>query len=180
MFSANPDLRWDLAELAARWVRWVAAHRQPNNPIKDRTGRDAGRHQPDDVWFLAGTFGGAVTRQCVVPAGRTLFFPAFCWWEVGRTAEPAEPWAEASGFAQLDGAQLPLYPVGSPASFPVRGFFNNVVTDWPWPMQVSCWGLWSLVPPPSPGMHQLSFGGTDGHGFQVEAQYQLDVRQVSG
>ncbi|WP_204035906.1 hypothetical protein [Micromonospora qiuiae] len=180
MYSDDPGSGSDLAELVVRWVRWVAAHRQPNNPIEDRTGRHAGRHQPDDVWFLAGTLGGAVTRQCVAPAGRPLFFPAFCWWEAGRTAEPAEPWAKATGFAQLDGAQLPLHSVGSPASFPVRGFFNNVVTAWPWPMQVSCWGLWCLVPPPSPGAHQLSFGGTDDQQLWVEAQYQLDVRQVSG
>ncbi|MBU8859389.1 MULTISPECIES: hypothetical protein [unclassified Micromonospora] len=58
-----------LAPLAARWVAWVAAHRQPVNPLKDTTGRHGGRHQPDDVWFLAGTQGGGVSRRCVVRAG---------------------------------------------------------------------------------------------------------------
>ncbi|MBW4705395.1 MULTISPECIES: hypothetical protein [unclassified Micromonospora] len=165
-----------LAPLAARWVAWVAAHRQPVNPVKDDTGRHGGRHQPDDVWFLAGTFGGGVSRRCVVPAGRPLFFPAFSYWQPGRRDEPAEPMPDASGHAELDGAAVPVRPAGSAASFPVRGFFNNVVTTWPWPVQVSCWGLWGLVPPPTPGTHRLTFAGHDGARFWVEAEYELDVR----
>ncbi|MBY8870932.1 hypothetical protein K7640_03630 [Micromonospora sp. PLK6-60] len=176
MPSPTPHSDPALAELAARWVAWVAAHRQPVNPIKDGTGRDAGRHQPDDVWFLAGTFGGSVSRRCVVPAGRPLFPPAFCWWQTGRRADPAEPVTGATGHAHLDGVAVPVRAAGSAASFPVRGFFNNVATVWPWPVQVSCWGLWGLVPPPAPGPHRLTFGGRDGGGFWVEAQYELEVR----
>ena len=52
---------------------------------------------------------------------------------------------DASGHAELDGAAVPVRPAGSAASFPVRGYFNNVVSAWPWPVQVSCWGLWGLV-----------------------------------
>ncbi|WFF03380.1 hypothetical protein [Micromonospora sp. WMMD964] len=166
----------ELAHLATRWVRWVARHRQPANPIGDGSGRHAGHHQPADVWFLAGTFGGSAQRRCVVPAGRPLFFPAFCYWQVGRTDEPAEAMDSATGHAQFDGVAVALREAGSARSFPVSGFFNNVVTVWPWPRPVSCWGLWALVPPPAPGQHELTFGGTDGEGFRVEAQYQIDVR----
>ncbi|GAB3955707.1 hypothetical protein [Micromonospora vulcania] len=166
----------DLAQLAARWVRWVARHRQPANPIADRSGRHAGHHQPADVWFLAGTFGGSAQRRCVVPAGRPLFFPAFCWWEVGGAAGPARATLGATGHAQIDGVPVALTAAGSAEPFPVRGFFNNVVTTWPWSTPVSCWGLWGLVPPPAPGRHELTFGGTDGGRFRVDAQYQVDVR----
>lgn len=166
----------DLAHLAARWVSWVARHRRPTSPIADRSGRHAGHHQPADVWFLAGTHGGSAQRNCVVPAGRPLFFPAFCWWQVGGETGPAEADLNATGHAQLDGLPIALTPAGSAEPFPVRGFFNNVVTMWPWSMSVSCWGLWGLIPPPRPGRHDLSFGGTDGGRFWVEAQYQIEVR----
>ncbi|MEW2590791.1 hypothetical protein AB0893_10270 [Micromonospora aurantiaca] len=176
MHLPAPDPAPALAPLAARWVAWVAAHRQPVNPLKDTTGRHGGRHQPADVWFLAGTQGGGVSRRCVVPAGRPLFFPAICCWTVGRRNEPVPPMPHADGHAELDGVAVPVRPAGSPASFPVRGFFNNVVTAWPWPVHVSCWGLWGLVPPPAPGTHHLTFGGHDGGRFRVEAEYELEVR----
>ncbi|MFI6266041.1 hypothetical protein [Micromonospora sp. NPDC051006] len=165
-----------LADLAARWVRWVAAHRRPADPIADKYGRHAGHHQPADVWFLAGSYGGSVQRQCVLPAGRPLFFPAFSWWQVGRGAGPAQPTPGATGHAQVDGVPVALTPAGSAEPFPVRGFFNNIVTTWPWPIPVSCWGLWALVPPLTPGRHELAFGGTDGGRFWVEAQYLIDAR----
>src|SRR5690349_20598448 len=75
--------------LAARWVRWVAGVGPMNNPVADRTGAHAAIDQPDDVWFLAGTFGGGVERRCTVPAGRPLFFPAFNMWH--RYADQPPP-----------------------------------------------------------------------------------------
>ncbi|MBM0236216.1 hypothetical protein JNW88_02050 [Micromonospora sp. ATA32] len=91
----------------------MAAHREPANPIKDGSGRHAGHHQPEDVWFLAGTFGGGVARNCIVPAGRPLFFPAFTVWQ--SRAKPGElpVISNATGHAQLDGVPLPLATIGT-------------------------------------------------------------------
>lgn len=43
-----------------------------------RLGTDLGRCASDQagpVWYLAGTAGGSVMRNCTVPAGKALFFP---------------------------------------------------------------------------------------------------------
>jgi hypothetical protein len=60
--------------LAARWVRWVAGVGPLRNPVADGTGEHAAIDQPDDVWFLAGTFGGEVERRCSIPAGGRCSF----------------------------------------------------------------------------------------------------------
>ncbi|MCM0675051.1 hypothetical protein NCC78_10165 [Micromonospora phytophila] len=161
--------------LAARWVRWVAAHGSLKNPIRDTTGEHASHHQPDDVWFLAGSYGGSVARRCAVPAGRPLFFPAFNMWR--WPAEPGEVplVAAATGHATLDGTPVALTTIGTPTPFEVRGVLGNGVTSRPGATAVSVWGLWVRLDPPGPGAHELTFGGTDGGRFWVEAQYRIVV-----
>lgn len=75
------------AELSALWWQWI--YGQPakddkganTNPILDTTGAYAAAGQkngigPDnEFFFLAGAFGGQVTRTVKVPFGKTLFFP---------------------------------------------------------------------------------------------------------
>jgi hypothetical protein len=45
------------------------------NPNLDATGDNCSQGQVDDVWFLAGNFGGEVERDCTIPAGKPVFFP---------------------------------------------------------------------------------------------------------
>lgn len=161
--------------LTARWVRWVAAHGPAKNPVRDTTGEHAGHHQPDDVWFLAGTYGGSVTRRCPVPAGRPLFFPAFNMWQFPAQAGEVPVVSRATGHAQLNGVPLPLVTVGTTTPFEVPGALGNGVTSTPRPTPVTVWGLWVSLPPLAPGAHELTFGGSDGGGFWVEAQYRLVV-----
>jgi hypothetical protein len=52
----------DHPELAARWLQWVRSIKPNRSPVSDTTGLFAAEAQPQDVWFLAGTFGGAVKR----------------------------------------------------------------------------------------------------------------------
>ena len=64
------------AQLTALWWEWILEQPATGNPIFDETGEDAANGQPlEDVFFLAGTFGGAVTREITVPADTALFFP---------------------------------------------------------------------------------------------------------
>ena len=51
-------------ELAARWWQWALSAPDDRSPVSDTTGEFAGWRQPDDVWFLAGTYGGRVVRRC--------------------------------------------------------------------------------------------------------------------
>lgn len=60
---------------AAAWWQWALSAPTPVNPLVDPVGADCAAGQSGSVWFLAGTFGGAVTRTCNVPVGRSLFFP---------------------------------------------------------------------------------------------------------
>ncbi|PZF97794.1 hypothetical protein [Micromonospora deserti] len=161
--------------LAARWVRWVAAHGPMKNPIRDTTGEHAGHHQPDDVWFLAGTYGGSAERRCAVPAGRPVFFPAFNMWQWPAAAGEVPVVDGATGHATLDGAPVALARIGTPTPFEVRGALGNGVTSRSGAVPVTCWGLWATVGPLAAGAHELTFGGTDGRHFWVEAQYRIVV-----
>ncbi|MEV0718542.1 hypothetical protein [Asanoa sp. NPDC050611] len=160
--------------LAARWVRWVASHGPFANPVADTTGARAGGNQPDDVWFLAGTYGGGVERRCTVPAGRPLFFPAFNMW-FWPTTEPAPHLHTAWGTLLVDGAEADLKEIGT-ASFLVAGAFGNGVTRSRKPVPTAVWGLWKQLDALPPGPHTVRFSGGDGHGFTVDATYHLDVR----
>src|SRR5262249_12325700 len=56
-------------EWSARWWQWALSVPTATNPIIDSTGAQCAQAQTGKVWFLAGTFGGAVTRSCTVPQG---------------------------------------------------------------------------------------------------------------
>jgi hypothetical protein len=58
------------------WWRWCYTDQLETSPASDRTGNLCGKDQTyDKIWFLAGTFGGRANRRCVMPRGRSLFFP---------------------------------------------------------------------------------------------------------
>jgi hypothetical protein len=63
--------------LAAEWWQWALEAPTPDNPLLDTTGADCAVDQPSALlWYLAGTVGSEpVSRTCVVPRGRALFFP---------------------------------------------------------------------------------------------------------
>ncbi len=66
------------SQWSAAWWQWAYGVRVPVNPLLDTTGASCGAGQRGPVWFLAGVFnvtGTAVRNQCVVPAGKAIFFP---------------------------------------------------------------------------------------------------------
>ena len=160
--------------LAARWVRWVAGAGPLRNPISDESGRYADLHQPDDVWFLAGTFGGDAQRACTVPAGRPLFFPAFNMWH-HDAAGPPPPLRAAFGGLIVDGHEIPLDVIATPVPFDVAGARANPVTRTNRPIKMTVWGYWKRLDPLPPGRHTVQFSGGDGHGFHVRSTYALTV-----
>jgi hypothetical protein len=165
----------DSAEgLAARWVQWVAAAGPAANPVADETGEHAGANQPDDVWFLAGSYGEAVRRQVAVPAGRPLFLPAFNVWE-RHAAGPPTPVPSAFGRVVLDGREVDVVEVATPVPFTVTGALLNGVTMRRAATPVTVWGLWAYLPPLAPGGHTLHAMGGDGHGFAVDVTVGLHV-----
>jgi hypothetical protein len=61
---------------SARWWQYVLSQPASSNPLLDATGAGCGVGQSGPVFFLVGSDIGPVNRtQCVVPAGKALFFP---------------------------------------------------------------------------------------------------------
>lgn len=159
--------------LAARWVRWAASVGPLHNPVTDPSGADAGLNQPDDVFFLAGTFGGSTARSVAVPAGVPLFVPAVnIWaWEDGEV----ETLPRAFGDVVLDGVALGADRITTPEPFLVAGARANPVTRTRKPVPMVVTGLWKRLDPPAPGPHSLRVRGGDGHGFVVDLSVELLV-----
>jgi hypothetical protein len=67
-------------KLMIGWVRWAESLPWLDGPIKDQTGEHCADGQDGPVWYLAGTAGGPVVRQCDIPAGKQLFFPLINTW----------------------------------------------------------------------------------------------------
>lgn len=63
-------------EWTAKWWQWAPSIPTKDNPTTDENGEKCAVGQNDpNVWFLAGTGGGADTRACTIPAGKAIFFP---------------------------------------------------------------------------------------------------------
>ena len=179
IFRRSPDappLPWpdDSPQgLAARWMRWVAAASPVRSPVSGTTGEHAHRNQPSDVFFLAGTFGTAVTRRCTVPAGTPLFFPLVNQWADVEYGIPEV--TGATGDTVVDGEDHPFTEIYTPDPFVVTGAFRNTATGTRKPTLWRIWGLWSHVPPLAPGGHSVRFRGMIGRGFMVDATYEITV-----
>jgi len=66
----------DYGDWSVLWWQWLLSIPAAANPALDSTGANCGQKQAGPLWFLAGNFGGpAVTRDCTVPAGKSIFFP---------------------------------------------------------------------------------------------------------
>lgn len=163
-----------LEGFAARWVRWAASVGSVHNPIADTTGQDAGLNQPDDVFFLAGNFGGSTTRSITAPAGVPLFLPAVNVWFFPADGPP-DPMPTAFGEVVLDGVSLGADQVSTPEPFLVTGPRLNPVTGTRKAIPVVVTGWWKRVDPPEPGPHKLRVRGGDGHGFVVDLTVHLQI-----
>ena len=175
--SAAPYAPGSLEGLAVRWVRWAATAPMMEDPIDDRTGEFAGRRQPEDVWFLAGSYGKVVERRCVVPPGRDLFLPVFNVWQFGDG--PHAGVEGACGSLVLDGTPIEPDLVGTPVPFLVAGSRMNGVTGGKRPVSMTVWGLWKLLPALPVGEHHLRAVGGDGSKFTVDVTYRLAVAPIA-
>ena len=68
-----------LAQWSALWWQQILAIPIGRNPLLDTNGQNCaeGKHEGpnDNVWFLAGTPGGLVTRTCTIPTNTRILFP---------------------------------------------------------------------------------------------------------
>lgn len=62
------------SEWTARWWKWALSLPLENNPIND-LGINSDINQAGPVWFLAGTTGGSVNKECSIPSGKAILLP---------------------------------------------------------------------------------------------------------
>ncbi len=181
-------------ELSARWWQWLLSIPAAVNPNLDTTGANCGQGQYDDVWFLAGTFGGSVERSCSIPVGKPIFFPlintiafkpsggetlvdlrrqaaAFIDAVTGLncTLDGGACFQDRSGFRVRSPSFTVIAPpkgVLPPRKLSVPGNTDPIVSD----------GYWLLLDPPTSGPHTIQFSATTSGGFTVDVTYNLMVQ----
>jgi hypothetical protein len=158
-------------DLQSRWWTWALSEPEGTNPVADEDGSDCERNQPQDVWFLAGTFGTQVERTCHVPEGVPVAFPLVNL--MGEPADCAVFMSKAKGSAVLDGKKVESETNrGEPIS--VQGVAFNPVTGTDERLTTTGCGLWVQLPPLKPGKHTLTIRG-QAQDFAVGVDYSLTV-----
>lgn len=190
---------------SAAWWQYVLPIPAATNPAADTTGDNCGIDQSTGpVFFLAGNFtpNASVTRNCTVPAGKTLVIPIInteC-----STLEPApfhgnnEKELRACAAACIDGVDISTLALSIDeqavldlgtyrAQSPVFSFHippKNVIglkvpASGATGSSVSD-GYWAIVQPLATGRHSVQFKGAVASGpcggFSVDVSYDLMVQ----
>jgi hypothetical protein len=204
----NPNSN-QYGELSALWWQWVYSIPGATNPNLTQGVVDCGIGQSShprsaQVWFPAGTFGGAAERSCTVPSGIALFFPLLNieYDNVGSGLPTTLPFTYsiqqmkqlAAGsqdnplelHASVGGVPVPAYRAQSQVfsySLPDTGnvlqFLGLTVPGANWPsttvFPALSDGFWVMVEPLPPGHHLIKFGGISNNGFSVDVTYHFTV-----
>lgn len=162
------------ADLSAAWWRWAMAAPPETNPVGDATGEHCAVGQQGSVWFLAGGFGSSrISRRCVIPAEKYVFFPIIttAYWpaegEIRYTCEDAKRNAAINNdgardlFVELDGVAMDD-PKGLRARTDACFDLYDQIDQPHRPYRAypaAADGYWVLLSPLQRGKHTLRFGG---------------------
>ncbi|MGW2181397.1 hypothetical protein ACWCXX_25520 [Streptomyces sp. NPDC001732] len=149
-------------ELAGRWWQWALSAPDDRSPVKDTTGEHAAWNQPDDFWFLAGTYGGRVVRRCAIPSDRPAFFPVLNMQHPRSYSRVPLSLSVVEATASLNSVPLPLHEFS--ASFRTGS------------TQRYAWGVWGDFPPLTPGEYVLEIRARATSGFWVDTTYHLESK----
>lgn len=170
-----------------KWWQWVLSIPTDRNPINDENGKYCATSQNDqNVWFLSGSGGGKVVRDCAIPSGKAIFSPildvecSFAESPTDKTEADLRKCAHAdqdtvSHLAlKIDGVDiqnLTAYRVDSALfnfTTPQNGLFDlhsattQAVSD----------GFFFMVKPLSNGSHEIHFSGILGGFTSTSPQIQ--------
>jgi hypothetical protein len=174
----SPKAREKTALLRRFWG-WVAAFPPDAAPAGDTSGARCALYQVGDTWFLAGNAGGgAVTRTCVIPAGKRIFVPLLAY----GNADPAD--ASCSdrrlGMHLQFGTATRLHLIvdGRPV-FSSPPSLQTDCIDLPssqGPVPYGIAAFWALLRPLPPGPHRVEYGARAPNvGLQQTIVYNLFV-----
>lgn len=65
---------------AEGWTKWALEQDWSTGPVRDTDGSACALGQHGKTWYLAGTTGGPVERECTIPKGKRIFFPLINRW----------------------------------------------------------------------------------------------------
>ena len=180
-------------EWSARWWQWLLSIPAAVNPNLDTSGQHCDQGQKDDVWFLAGNFGGTVARTCTIPPGKPIFLPLIN--TIAFKPNGKETLLDlrklAADFidtvtslqATIDGQAVPnlsTFRVRSPSftviappqglvppgKLSVPGNTDPLVSD----------GYWLLLSPLPAGAHTIHWRAVTSGGFVVDVTYNLTIQ----
>lgn len=181
---------------SAKWWQWAAQIPSNSNPVTDKTGAKCAQNQSGPVWFLAGSSGAPVLRNCVIPAGKALMFAPLnseCSSAEDSTLKTEDQLrscavnADSGGDPHVivDGAKLQsmqTYKVQSPLfsfTFPKDNIFGAP----PGPTKSVSDGWYVMLQPLSPGKHTIHlYGAVVGNptlgtqSFASDSTYNLVVK----
>jgi hypothetical protein len=183
-------------EWSAKWWQWAAQIPSNINPITDKTGANCAQSQSGPVWFLAGSTGAPVFRNCVIPAGKALLFAPLnseCSSAEDSTLR-TEAQLRSCALNQDIGADphvivdgvtfqsMQTYKVQSPLfSFTFPN--DNIYGAPPGPTLSVSDGWYIMLQPLSPGKHTIHLYGVvlgnptlGTQSFASDATYNLEVR----
>ncbi|HEU4327957.1 MAG TPA: hypothetical protein VFS21_32775 [Roseiflexaceae bacterium] len=187
------------SQWSAAWWKWAVETPASVNPVSDTTGQFCAQGQSGKVWFLAGSFSsGPVTRTCIVPKGKALFFPLLNKFYGAFLSDPADQQTEAflrDQVACIADAALTLVtidgvPVSNPQQYqeksvlfslflPEDNIFGASDADIPelTLTPVADQGVYLFVFPLKPGQHTLRWQGSSAAcGFSQDITYHLTVQ----
>ena len=169
---------------AANWWKYVLSFPGASSPLNDPTGVNCGDGQSGPVFFLVGTTGGpAVRDECVVPPGKSIFFPIIDFVcavpEDGDTAQDIKDLCSyVTNYVDLvevsiDGVPMPNLLAEN--RFPTSIFSFTGAIDNPFEFSCSgrppgeCYegyhdfgfsdGYYVMLRPLPPGQHEITFEG---------------------
>lgn len=180
-------------QLAAEWWQWAMSTSKDESPVADRTGTNCAVGQRGATWFLAGGFGSSkIQRTCIVPTGRSLFFPLInmVYWPARGAQSIACADTKAAAmlnndtaldlFAELDGvpiANLKQYRITSDSCFDVFARVPASLNPYnAFPSATD--GFWLQLKPLSVGRHTLKFGGKYNRASQDYGRMVQDIEYV--
>jgi hypothetical protein len=199
--SDSDSARWrgeNLADLAARWSRWLTSIPAGVQPMgDDDSGANCGINQDGPVWFLAAPLVPNYATQCTVPAGKAIAMPVFSYlndYPCPDTSFQPPPGQGLETFlgefaamltdatslkaASLNGRSLPVRRVASrlfgfTAAASLQAF-DSCITGSPQLGLIDGW--WVLIDPLPPGRHVLTVQVNNLYTGATQGSFTLTVR----
>ena len=179
-----------------KWWHWLLSIPKDKNPALDISGANLSESQNDpNVWFLAGTLGGAANRSCKIPLGKAILMPVINY-RCSFADEPAINSEEELTLKckkeiddiknlsfQIDDmyvTDLSLYRIRSPLFDVHLGKDNieyNILFDNPFDTKMVSDGYWIFLKPLNIGFHKLLSSGSCHSGkILIATRYNLFVQ----